>query len=1285
MKKKAVFFAISFLLASLTAVSGLDLETTEPALTAVPKVQAELVSETSDEAKILIDDERISHPRLGGIASPWEVVKPFGASVTQKRPFFELYKASTEGEAYYKRDIFNVSDGILEFQFGASAYLEDGAFLAFAAEDGTTVLEIRLIEGTYHVLDADGTYTNTRVEYSKTMHYHIRADLTKGEFTLHLNGDYTGVYQLVDKEKEVSEVRYGVAKEAVNGLSISYAFLYHNYLMYEKFVNAPDDTIPYYVKPSGTVSKQWTTQSKLDANGGYASIENGNISGSFASSTGNVVFQTYMMVPDTASAGSVKIALTNNTSEVFSVTTANGCFAVNETATAKAVPTNLWNIVRIEANTQTHLATVKVNGKTVGTTYELNADAIDGYAISATDSVYVDDIQAFVKTEPTDYVPEPVIPTDSTGYTVGINVCSLWREGSHYGWEDIAAYPELEPVLGYYDEGNPEVSDWEIKMMVEHGIDFQTFCWWLPADTITEPIQRGAKDAALIDGYFNAKYSDKMKFAIMWENLTVSNFSYDNFVNYVVPYWNEYFFNDDRYLKINEQPVLVMYKADNLFADGKITAALNYLKTNYSCIILRSTQPESPSANWTETFPYYAVHDPSAYGYDGYIGYHWGPDGANADTQLKAIHHYASSHNFANQTVPTISVGFQNLGWGMNLSGTVGTRNGLLPVTKYPTLTSAVKEILTTSNDTYADLNMVNISTWNEYGEGTYVMPTAGTGFGYLDAIRTAFTDGGEHTDAVPTAKQKQRINYLYPQNRNLLRPQITETHEAQTFKVDICGEEFAFIKNPEIADGELLVPLFPESGILSRLMCTYSWNKADKILTVTNGKNTVVFTVGNKTATVNGSDVELANAVSTFDGLPVIPLNVLVERLGYAIQMDASKNTASIAFKQSDFDILDARKNGKFEFDVEGDLEGWTVSQHADILSKNGSLVGEAFTGDSILYSPQLNLDADANKHVFIRMKWDAQTTPSIQFYYNGTSNSKSQSLNAYHSNGEFVDIVFDMTNDTAWTGTIDKIRFDPLDEVGSFEIDYIRFGNDGDTTVSFHPASGIDGQPQMPAAVYGAESIDLTQSPYTLADTALYTFKGWSENGVSVIADQSNYIPTGNVVLYPVWEKKADLFEIEFTQYRPATETKSAGIRFYSLITLETVEASSEYGFIVTLEELLNDKEFTMDSGVNYMKGSAFERDPNGNVKKNVVYATKPSSNAPGVVLNDNQAVTAVIVGIPENAYKKNFVVRPYMVIGGNTYYSEAKKANYYDIFVASEDKETMFDAEELLGLAG
>ena len=60
---------------------------------------------------------------------------------------------------------------------------------------------------------------------------------------------------------------------------------------------------------------------------------------------------------------------------------------------------------------------------------------------------------------------------------------------------------------------------------------------------------------------------------------------------------------------------------------------------------------------------------------------------------------------------------------------------------------------------------MLMIDNWNEYGEGHFIQPAAMAGFGYLDALRKVFTDGGTQEDVAPTDQQKRRFNVLYPRD----------------------------------------------------------------------------------------------------------------------------------------------------------------------------------------------------------------------------------------------------------------------------------------------------------------------------------------------------------------------------------------------------------------------------------------------------------------------------------------------------------------------------------------
>ena len=110
------------------------------------------------------------------------------------------------------------------------------------------------------------------------------------------------------------------------------------------------------------------------------------------------------------------------------------------------------------------------------------------------------------------YVPEPKPATSDR--IVAAHYYAAWKKGAaglHEGFDDLHDFPERTPLMGYYDEGIPEVADWEIKFLVEHGYDFQHFCWYLGngASVIKEP---RLADAALHDGYFNAKYSDMLDY-----------------------------------------------------------------------------------------------------------------------------------------------------------------------------------------------------------------------------------------------------------------------------------------------------------------------------------------------------------------------------------------------------------------------------------------------------------------------------------------------------------------------------------------------------------------------------------------------------------------------------------------------------------------------------------------------------------------------------------------------------------------------------------------------------
>ena len=68
------------------------------------------------------------------------------------------------------------------------------------------------------------------------------------------------------------------------------------------------------------------------------------------------------------------------------------------------------------------------------------------------------------------YIPEPA-PVQSP-VLIGAHHCPLWEADKPHMWDNLLKHPERTPALGFYNQENPEVSDWETLWAVEHGISF---------------------------------------------------------------------------------------------------------------------------------------------------------------------------------------------------------------------------------------------------------------------------------------------------------------------------------------------------------------------------------------------------------------------------------------------------------------------------------------------------------------------------------------------------------------------------------------------------------------------------------------------------------------------------------------------------------------------------------------------------------------------------------------------------------------------------------------------
>jgi len=432
----------------------------------------------------------------------------------------------------------------------------------------------------------------------------------------------------------------------------------------------------------------------------------------------------------------------------------------------KGYRANLWYALKIVADPRSGLAEIAVNGKRLEPAAEFSPPGkpFDGvqFRPAGNGVMWVDDVRVYPwRDDPADYVPPPRPVTGKGGSLVGVQSCSLWKEGDAYaGWEYVYPFQDRrKPYLGWYDEGNPEVADWEIKWQVEHGIDFELYCWYRPNDAKGQPIKDGILEQGIRDGLFNARYSGLKKFAIMYTNQGAGDTNPEDWGEHIVPYWIEYFFMDPRYLKIDGQPVLSIYYPANFQRDfGGVAGcrqALDVLRTQCrqaglpGVIVLMELRNADAGV----------MQQMKAMGVDYCYAYTWGTGDVNHQRRNnEAQREAAAAAGLA--MLPSVSVGWQTAPW----DGRPDAGNGWAAVPDYKALLQWTKDVfMPTLPENSLGRRMVLLPNWNEFGEGHFLMPSNLAGFGYVDAIRDVFADRAAHEDAVPTEAQKRRFTLLYP------------------------------------------------------------------------------------------------------------------------------------------------------------------------------------------------------------------------------------------------------------------------------------------------------------------------------------------------------------------------------------------------------------------------------------------------------------------------------------------------------------------------------------------
>ncbi len=353
-----------------------------------------------------------------------------------------------------------------------------------------------------------------------------------------------------------------------------------------------------------------------------------------------------------------------------------------------------------------------------------------------------------------DYVPKPNPATSDR--IVAAHYYPSWKKGAaglHNGFDDLHNYPERTPLCGYYDGDSPEYCDWEIKWALEHGVNCFVFCWYRKKDNVGKPVTPSdlRLGETLHDGFLKARYSNMMKFAIMFEtSLRWGAADAEDLYNNLMPFWIEEYFSKENYLKIDNKPVLFVYDhyghqlASMLGSPEEQSAVFDRCREiarshGFDGLIIASENHYDDIADVEELF---------RRGYDYNFAYGWSfrepkaHDDRIIESQLSKIK--ARIDAFPDRFIPTVGAMWDPTPRFYSMPEMYSPQRNVslwkLAPKNWRRLLHDARELCNAMPQSSLGRNMIFLDNWNEWDEGHYLLPSVEFGFQYLQAIREEFT-----------------------------------------------------------------------------------------------------------------------------------------------------------------------------------------------------------------------------------------------------------------------------------------------------------------------------------------------------------------------------------------------------------------------------------------------------------------------------------------------------------------------------------------------------------------
>jgi hypothetical protein len=341
----------------------------------------------------------------------------------------------------------------------------------------------------------------------------------------------------------------------------------------------------------------------------------------------------------------------------------------------------------------------------------------------------------------------------------------IWPDGTGE-WEVIRKgnprfdghYQPRQPLWGYEPDDDPKVVERWIDAATDHGVNVFVFDWyWYEGGPFLEN--------TLNNGFLKAQNNEKMQFYLMWANhdmrwglINIHLYGDDNSQWKAAVDWANYkiivdrvikqYFKRPNYFKIDGKPVFSIFAVSKLLESfgGSIEEtckALDYFrdevkKAGFPGLHLQWNEgggwlmSDNSAKQFTEKVNTLGFNSVTFYNMGGtnedYLVY--GANSVKIREQWNAI--------FDIPFFPCVSVGWDDTPRFLE--------KGMRDVVHYNNTPQSFAMLLQKAKE-YADSHpeqskIITVNAWNEWVEGSYLLPDMLNGFGYLEAVKDVITDG---------------------------------------------------------------------------------------------------------------------------------------------------------------------------------------------------------------------------------------------------------------------------------------------------------------------------------------------------------------------------------------------------------------------------------------------------------------------------------------------------------------------------------------------------------------